>query len=153
MYTIVHTKECRKLAEELSTRLGESRLLDVSESLSNPDILEDFDNLGLVFHNDGKSLPLDMQNFIRDVLSRYDLSSLEYMFSICMCTGNPGHSLKIVEKLCAKIGCAPSLSMALRSGEDLDNVVNMVRSGSIQLAKGSLGTSLYMLMHGIKSGS
>ena len=155
MFAIVHTQSCAEIAAKLSEKLEETRLVPVEEALSAPETLGDFDNLGLVFHNDGKSLPLKMQNFIRDNLGNSDLRGLEYMFSLCICD-NPGHALKIVEKLCAKAGCAPSLSLSLRpdaSDKDFDEVVSLIKSGDIRLAKGSLGTSIYMLFHGIKTSS
>ena len=98
-----------------------------------------------------------MQSFIRDVLGNCDLKSLEYMFSICITDGKVGHALKIVEKLCAKAGCAPSLSLAIDrnsiTDEVYENTLKLIDSGEIRLAKGSLGTSIYMLLHGIKTRS
>ena len=163
MFAIVHTQSCAqmasKLSEELSEKLSASpdevRLVPVEDALSDPDALGDFDKIGLVFHNDGKSLPLEMQDFIRDILGNSDLRGLEYMFSLCICD-NPGHALKIVEKLCAKAGCAPSLSLSLKadaSEKDIEEVASLVESGDIRLAKGSIGTSIYMLLHGIKTTS
>ncbi len=155
MFTIVHTSSCTDFASKLANRLEDARPVLVDDVLSDPEILDDFDSLGLVFSNDGKSLPLEMQSFIRDVMGNCDLKSLQYMFSICLTEGGVGHALKIVEKLCAKAGCAPSLSLSLdRSGvtdEDADRVVKLIESGDIQLAKGSIGTSIYMLMHGIRT--
>lgn len=163
MFAIVHTQSCaqmasalaKKLSDKLSDTLDEVRFVPVEEALSDPDALGDFDKIGLVFHNDGKSLPLEMQDFIREVLGNSDLRGLEYMFSLCMCD-NPGHALKIVEKLCAKAGCAPSLSLSLKtdaSEKDIEEVASLVESGNIRLAKGSIGTWLYMLFHGIKTTS
>ena len=167
MFAIVHTQSCAqmasalakklsdKLSDTLSDTLDEVRLVPVEEALSDPDALGDFDKIGLVFHNDGKSLPVEMQDFIREVLVNSDLRGLEYMFSLCMCD-NPGHALKIVEKLCAKAGCAPSLSLSLKtdaSEKDIEDVASLVESGNIRLAKGSIGTWLYMLFHGIKTTS
>ena len=163
MFAIVHTQSCaqmasalaKNLSEKLSDTLDEVRLVPVEEALSDPDALGDFDKIGLVFQNDGKSLPLEMQDFIRDILGNSDLRGLEYMFSLCMCD-NPGHALKIVEKLCAKAGCAPSLSLSLKadaSEKDIEDVASLVESGDIRLAKGSIGTWLYMLFHGIKTTS
>ena len=155
MYTIIHTEKCREFAQELANRLQDSRTALVDDVLSSPEGLDDFENLGLVFENDGKSLPVSMQSFIRNVLGSCDLKGLDYMFSICLFSGGVGHALKIVEKLCAKAGCAPSLSLGLDSSSvgdaELDKAVSLIRSGDIQLAKGSLGTSIYMLIHGIRT--
>ena len=159
MFAIVHTQSCAQmasaLAKKLSDTLDEVRLVPVEEALSDPDALGDFDKIGLVFHNNGKSLPLEMQDFIRDILGNNDLRGLEYMSSLCICD-NPGHALKIVEKLCAKAGCAPSLSLTLKadaSEKDIEDVASLIESGDIRLAKGSIGTWLYMLFHGIKTTS
>jgi len=151
MFTIVHTDDCLENAKAISSAIGESVLIPVSKALSDPSVLGEFDNLGLVFRNDGPSLPVSMQDFIRDVLSSYDLSGLQYMFSVCESDNGPGHSLKIVEKLCAKVGCAPSLSYVHKSGQSYEEMASLVEKGSIVLAKGSLGTSFYMLTHGIKT--
>lgn len=150
MFTIVYTKQCAELAKSLAVELGECDLWEVDQALRAPDRLENFEKLGLVFHNEGKSLPVSMQDFIRGVLGNCDLKEMEYMFSICKCSGPVGHALKIVEKLCAKVGCAPSFSLVLQGNEDLKMVAQRIESGEILLAKGSLGTSLYMLMHGIR---
>ena len=154
MFTIVHTDKCADTAGKLSERLGDSVLFPVAKALSSPEEIGDFGNLGLVFENDGKSLPLEMQDFIRRVLGNCDLRGLEYMFSVCVCDQKPGHALKIVEKLCAKAGCAPSLSEVVSpdaSSSDLDNLVSLIRSGDIRLAKGSIGTMFFMLTHGIRT--
>ena len=157
MFTIVHTKSCTDFAENLSIRLSDAKTVLVDDILSDPQAIDDFDNLGLIFSNDGKSLTLEMQSFIRDVLGSCDLKSLEYMFSICITDGKVGHALKIVEKLCAKAGCAPSLSLAIDrnsiTDEVYENTLKLIDSGEIRLAKGSLGTSIYMLLHGIKTRS
>ena len=158
MFTIVYTKNCIQTAEKLSERLseqfGHTCLIPVDQALSSPEDICDFDNIGLVFNNDGKSLPLEMQDFIRRVLGNCDLSGLQYMFSLCVCDSKPGHALKIVEKLCAKAGCAPSLSLTIDGNapsSDLDNIASLIGSGEIRLAKGSLGTMFYMLFHGIRT--
>ncbi len=154
MFTIVHTNSSTDFASKLAEKLGEAKTVLVDDIISDPQTLEDFENLGLVFSNDGKSLPQNMQAFIRDVLGNCDLKSLEYMFSICVTDGNVGHALKMVEKLCAKAGCAPSLSLAVGTNftdEDIEKTVKLIESGEIRLAKGSLGTSIYMLTHGIKT--
>ena len=154
MFTIVYTDKCAKTAKELSDRLEESVLFPVEEALSSPENLGDFDNLGLVFHNDGKSLPLPMQDFIRRVLGNCDLRGLDYMFSVCVCVPKPGHALKIVEKLCAKAGCAPSLSESVSpdaTSSDLDSLASLIKAGDIRLAKGNIGTTFFMLTHGIKT--
>jgi len=153
MFIIVHTETCTAIAGKISDRLEDTRLVPVSEALSDPEILGDFDNLGLVFEKDGKETPEPMRSFIKTVLGSYDLSSLEYMFSACVCDGSPAHALKIVEKLCSRVGCAPSLSITVSPNagpEELDAIADRIKSGSIQLAKGSLGTMWYMKAHGIK---
>ena len=70
-----------------------------------------------------------------------------------MCEGKHAHALKIVEKLCSKVGCAPSLSVTLPpdgyTEESIEAVTEKIRSGEIELAKGSVGTMFYMKAHGI----
>ena len=154
MFIIVYTEDCMHAAKMTADRLGECRMVPVGEALSEPSSLGDFDNLGLVFSRDGKAAPTDVMDFIRTVLRDYDLSGLQYMFSLCICDGSPAHALKIVEKLCAKVGCAPSLNTTLQasaSDADYDALAARIASGEIQLAKGSIGTMWYMKFHGIKT--
>lgn len=154
MFIIVYTEDCMHAAKMTADRLGECRMVPVGEALSEPSSLGDFDNLGLVFSRDGKAAPTDVMDFIRTVLRDYDLSGLQYMFSLCVCDGSPAHALKIVEKLCAKVGCAPSLNTTLQasaSDADYDALAARIASGEIQLAKGSIGTMWYMKFHGIKT--
>ena len=153
MFIIVHTDKCTEIAQKIANEFEDTRLVPVMSALSDPESLGDFDNLGLVFEREEKDLPSSMQAFIKTVLSDYDLSGLQYMFSACVCDGSPAHALKIVEKLCARVGCAPSLSTTVSpdaSVEEIATLVSRIRSGEIQLAKGSLGTMWYMKAHGIK---
>ena len=99
MFIIVHTDNCTEIAQKIAKEFEDSSLVPVMSALSDPESLGDFDNLGLVFEREGKDLPSSMQAFIKTVLSDYDLSGLQYMFSACVCEGSPAHALKIVEKL------------------------------------------------------
>ena len=153
MFIIAHTQECAAAACAIAERLGDCSAVPMERALSDPACLGDFDSLGLVFGKDGKGTPKTVMDFITGVLGEYDLSGMQYMFSVCVCDGKPEHALKIVEKLCAKVGCAPSLSTTLghdAAPQDIDAVVSAIRSGDIQLAKGSVGTMWYMKAHGIK---
>ena len=153
MFLIVHTDACAAVACRIAEKLGECSAVPMDRVLSDPGCLGDFDSLGIVFERDGKGAPLQVMDFIRSVLSLYDLTGMQYMFSACVCDGSPAHALKIVEKLCAKVGCAPSLNTTVSPSageEELDAVVAGIRSGDIQLAGGSVGTMWYMKAHGIK---
>ena len=153
MFIIVHTDKCTEIARKIAAEFEDSRLVPVNSVLSDPESLGDFDSLGLVYEREGKDLPESVRFFIKTVLREYDLSGLQYMFSVCVCDGGPAHALKIVEKFCARVGCAPSLSTTIRpdaSEQDISVLVGKIKSGEIQLAKGSLGTMWYMKAHGIK---
>ena len=153
MYKIVHTAPCADVAARLAEKLDGSLAVSTESVLSDPESLGDFVCLGLVFERSERGVPSSVIDFIENVLGNYDLSDLEHMFSICVCEGGPAHALKIVEKLCSKVGCAPSLSVTLSPDGDIegkiDAVVEKIRSGEIELAKGSLGTMFYMKAHGI----
>ena len=149
MYTIVHTACCGEVAEKLAEKLYGSKAVPIEDVLADPESLGDFDCLGLVFERAERGLPSSVIDFIANVLGNYDLSGLQHMFSICVCEGSPAHALKIVEKLCAKVGCAPSLSVSMPPAGELDGIVEKIRSGEIELAKGSIGTMFYMKAHGI----
>lgn len=154
MFIIVHTAECANAAQSISDKLEDCRTVPVEEVLSDPSCLGDFDSLGLVYGRDGKATPSQIMDFIRTVLRDYDLSGLQYMFSLCVCNDGPAHALKIVEKLCARVGCAPSLSTTVQENateQDYDALVSRIKSGEIRLAKGSIGTMWYMKAHGIKT--
>ena len=149
MYKIVHTACCADVAAKLAERLYGSQAVPIEDVLSDPESLGDFECLGLVFERRERGIPSTIIDFIENVLGCYDLSDLQHMFSICVCESGPAHALKIVEKLCSKVGCAPSLSVTLPPDGDIDGIVEKIRSGEIELAKGSIGTMFYMKSHGI----
>ena len=153
MYKIIHTAGCTDVAARLADRLYGSIPVPIESVLADPESLGDFDSLGLVFERVDRGVPSSIVKFIEDVLGNYDLSNLVHMFSICVCEGKPAHALKIVEKLCSKVGCAPSLSVVLPhdgyTEESIEAVIEKIRSGEIELAKGSVGTMFYMKAHGI----
>ena len=153
MYKIIHTAGCADVAARLADRLYGSIPVPIESVLADPESLGDFDCLGFVFEREGRGVPSSIVKFIEDVLGSYDLSNLVHMFSICVCQGKPAHALKIVEKLCSKVGCAPSLSVTLSpdgyTEESIEAVTEKIRSGEIELAKGSIGTMFYMKAHGI----
>lgn len=153
MFIIVHTEACALQACRIAEKLGDCSAIPMERALSDPACLGDFDSLGLVFEKEGKGTPQQVMDFIRNVLSQYDLTGMQYMFSACVCDGSPTHALKIVEKLCAKVGCAPSLNTTVSPSageEEMNALVAGIRSGDIQLAKGSVGTMWYMKAHGLK---
>ena len=151
MYTIVHTAACTEIANRFAEALEESRTFEISRVLEYPESIGDFDCLGLIFDRLEKGVPSDVVSFINDVLGNNDLSELQHMFSICVCEGNPAHALKIVEKLCSGVGCAPSLSISMSPSADISDTIEKIQSGDIELAKGSIGTMFYMKAHGIKT--
>lgn len=153
MFVIAHTQSCAAIACRLAEKLGDSCAVPMERALSDPACLGDFDCLGLVFGKEGKGAPAQVVDFICNVLGEYDLTGMQYMFSACVCDGSPAHALKMVEKLCAKVGCAPSLSTTVSpeaGQQELDALISRIGSGDIQLAKGSVGTMWYMKAHGIK---
>jgi len=153
MFVIAHTDACAGTACRIAEKLGDSCAVSMGRALSDPACLGDFDSLGLVFGKDGKGAPAQVMDFILKVLGEYDLTGMQYMFSACVCDGSPDHALKIVEKFCAKVGCAPSLSTTVSPDagqQEIDALISRIGSGDIQLAKGSIGTMWYMKAHGIK---
>ena len=151
MYTIVHTAACTDIAKKFAEALEGSQTFEISKVLEDPESLGDFDCLGLIFDRQEKGVPSTVVSFINDVLDNNDLSDLQHMFSICVCKGSPAHALKIVEKLCAGVGCAPSLSISLPPSADISDAVTKIQNGDIELAKGSIGTMFYMKANGIKA--
>ena len=151
MYKIIHTVGCADVAARLAEKLNESTAVPIESVLADPESLGDFDCLGIVFEREGRGVPSSVVAFIENVLGSYDLSGLQHMFSICVCEGSPAHALKIVEKLCSGVGCAPSLSIALSPSAEISDVIGKIQSGDIELAKGSIGTMFYMKAHGIKA--
>ena len=150
MYKIIHTVGCADVAARLAEKLNESTAVLIESVLADPESLGDFDCLGIVFEREGRGVPSSVVAFIENVLGSYDLSGLQHMFSICVCEGSPAHALKIVEKLCAGVGCAPSLNIRLSPSADISDAVAKIHSGEIELAKGSIGTMFYMKAHGIR---
>ena len=151
MYKIVHTAKCAEIANRFAEALEGSQTFEISQVLEDPQSLDDFDCLGLIFDRQEKGVPSDVVSFINDVLGNNDLSELQHMFGICVCEGSPAHALKIVEKLCAGVGCAPSLSISLSPSADISDAIEKIQNGDIELAKGSIGTMFYMKSQGIKA--
>ncbi len=151
MYKIVHTAACLEQARRIAALLPEAQTLDMAQVNSDPESLGDFENLGLVYERSGKAIPQEVIDFISVTLGDYDLSGMQYMFSLCACEGKPAHAMKIVEKLCSRVGCAPSLSLALDSNTNYETIALQISSGEIVLAKGTFGTTFYMRTHGMKN--
>ena len=151
MYTIVHTAACTEIANRFAGALEESRTFEILQVLEDPESIGDFECLGLIFERLEKGVPSDVVSFINDVLGNNDLSELQHMFSICVCEGNPAHALKIVEKLCSGVGCAPSLNISMSPSADISDTIAKIQNGDIELAKGSIGTMFYMKAHGIRA--
>lgn len=150
MFVIAHTKACSQKAEQIASKLSDTQMVAIEDAIQDPQMLGDFDNIGLVYEQQGRAVPSCVISFIHDVLGSYDLSDLQYMFNICICDAKPQHSLKIVEKLCAKVGCAPSLNVTLGAHQDVAEVCSRIENGDILLAKGSLGTMFFMKFHKIR---
>ncbi|MBR2281879.1 MAG: hypothetical protein IJ863_04580 [Spirochaetales bacterium] len=150
MYKIACTQACRDQADRLAALIGNSEVVLMEDMVRNPEGLGNFHEMGLVFERQDKGLPDTVVSFINDVLGSYDLTDLDHLFSVCVCD-KPMHALKMVEKLCARIGCAPSFSDVYPKESDLVSFVDRIRGGEIQLARGSFGTTLYMRSHGLKT--
>lgn len=150
MFIIAHTQAGTNVASQIADRLEGVSLASIEEAVKSPESLGDFDSIGLVYEQEGKAIPAVVISFIKDVLGSYDLKGLEYMFSLCLCDNESYHSLKIVEKLCSKVGCTPSLNLPVTSGTDIESVVSQIKGGDIVLPKGSLGTMFFMKAHKIR---
>lgn len=149
MFKIVSTPDCRDRARLIAEKLGEYEILDMGSVIADPSSLGDLENLGLVFGREDKGIPADVKTFISDVLGSRDLDGMQYMFSVCVCGGKPYHALKIVEILCSRICCAPSLSMAMQNEADAETIARKINDGGIVLAGGGVGTIIYMKRHKI----
>ena len=149
MFKIVSTSDCRTQARLIADRIGECEILDAESVVADPGTLGDFENLGLVFGREGKGIPASVKSFVSDVLGGRDLEGMQYMFSVCVCDGKPFHALKIVEILCSRIGCAPSLSMVMHNESDAETIACKINDGGIVLAGGGVRTIIYMKRHRI----
>ncbi|MCF0262459.1 MAG: hypothetical protein HUK23_06075 [Sphaerochaetaceae bacterium] len=150
MTTIIHTSDCQKQAQNLAKVLEQCSLISVQEVLQNPVLLESFDQLGFIYSNQGKTIPQEISFLIKDVLSLKDLSSLNYLFNLCVCEKNSGYALKLVEILCSNIGCAPSLSMELKSDTDYQTIAQKIKNNDIVVAGNTFGAWLYSKLHKIR---
>ncbi len=150
MIHIACTRTCLEQAKRISDLMGNSQVVLMEDLIADPESLGNFYELGLVFERQDKGLPQTVVTFISEVLGSYDLTNLDHLFSVCVCD-KPMHALKMVEKLCARVGCAPSFSGVYPPESELSSFVDRIRSGEIQLAKGSVGTTFYMKAHGLKT--
>lgn len=103
------------IANQIAEKLGNFEVKMISHLLSNPDSLEEFDELGIVFPTYCFVPPEMVTRFITDVLSKYDLKKLENLFVITSVGSKPVFSLRITEYLLNKIGCSSSYSNMVKS--------------------------------------
>ena len=146
MYGIVCTSDCLSHARALSECLEDCAILDFDTVLADPSAFEVPENLGIVFSRQDKGIPAQVASFIKDVLGSADLDDMKYMFSVCVCE-RPYHALRIVEMLCAKVGCAPSLSTVMKEPSDAPEIAKKIESGDIVLAGSGIGAVIYMKRH------
>lgn len=144
---LIYEKRCENEAVLLQKKISDYKLLSLDDALANPEAMEDFDSIGLLFQKENKAVSSDIRDFIYNVLGNCDLKKLDYMFSLCICEDKPQHALKAIEKLCSKVGCAPSYSEVF-SSDELDRIAKEILDGSIKLAKGSIGTHWFLKFSG-----
>ena len=146
MFGIVCTSDCLSHARAIADCLEDCAILDFDTVLADPSAFEVPENLGIVFSREDKGIPAAVASFIKDVLGNADLQDMKYMFSVCVCD-KPYHALRIVEMLCAKQGCAPSLSIAMKDASEAPGIAKKIASGDIVLAGSGIGTVIYMKRH------
>ena len=144
---IVFEDGLETLAGELAKRVG-GDAVKVENALDAPTILEETDELVLLYFKTGKDISDKMVALLKEGFGSIDLSGLEYLASICVCE-KPQYALTVVDRLCARIGCLPSYSTALNANcvNDcalLDTLCKDLASGAVKIAKGGLLARLHM---------
>ena len=147
MMRIVFEDGLETLAGELAKRVG-GDAVKMENAIEAPSILEEVDELVLLYYRDGKDISEKMVVLLRETFGSIDLKDLQYLASICVCE-KPKYALTVVDHLCARVGCLPSYSTTLNANcvnnaSVLDGLCKDLSSGAVKIAKGGLFARLYM---------
>ncbi len=147
MMRIVFEEGLEVIASNLAARLG-GDAVKLENALEAPTILEEADELALLYYRAGKDVSDKMVALLTEGLGSIDLKGLEYLASICVCD-KPSYALTVVDRLCARVGCLPSYSTTLAANcandaSVLDALCKALASGAVKIAKGGLFARLHM---------
>lgn len=147
MMRIVFEDGLEVVASEIAKRLN-GDAVKLENALEAPTILEETDELVLLYYKTGKDISDKMVKLLKESFGSIDLAGLEYLASICVCE-KPQYALKVVERLCSKTGCLPSYSSTINANcmnnlTTVDSLCKDLSSGAVKIAKGSWLTRLHM---------
>ena len=147
MMRIVFEEGLESIASELSARLG-GDAVKLENALDAPTILEEADEITLLYYRCGKDISDKMIALLREGFGSIELTGLEYLASICVCD-KPAFALTVVDRLCARVGCLPSYSTTLdancvNDASVLDALCKDLSSGAVKVVKGGLFARLHM---------
>lgn len=147
MMRIVFEDGLEDIASEIAKRL-EGDAVKLENALDAPTILEEANEITLLYYKTGKDISDKMVKLLKEGFGSIDLAGLEYLASICVCE-SPQYALKVVERLCARIGCLPSYSTTLNANcinnsPILDSLCKDLSSSAVKIAKGGYFTRLHM---------
>ena len=103
------------IAEKLAEKLGDFEVIMIPDLLNDPSLLGNFEQLGIVFPTYYFVPPEMVVRFVKTVLTEYDLKNLENLFVITAVGVRPIYSLRIMEYILTKSGCAPSYSSSINT--------------------------------------
>ncbi|MBN2532041.1 MAG: EFR1 family ferrodoxin [Spirochaetales bacterium] len=86
------------VAKEISSRLEDSKLIPIVQSLKKSQIKTSSDIVGFIFPNFCLTLPIPMRMF----LDRADLGSSKYLFAVCTRGGTESEAFEYIDKLLKK---------------------------------------------------
>ena len=147
MMRIVFEDGLEAIASEIAKRLS-GDAVKLENAIEAPTILEESNEITLLYYKTGNDISEKMVKLLKESFGSIDLTTLEYLASICVCE-KPQYALKVVEQLCAKIGCLPSYSTTLNANcinnaPVLDALCKDLASSAVKIAKGSWLTRLHM---------
>lgn len=147
MMRIVFEDGLETIASEIAKRL-DGDAVKLENALDAPTILEEANEIALLYYKTGKDVSDKMVKLLKESFGSIDLAGLEYLASICVCE-SPQYALKVVERLCARIGCLPSYSTTLNANcinnaPILDALCKDLSSSAVKIAKGGYFTRLHM---------
>jgi len=155
MVRVVFENGLDTVAQKIASCLN-GEAVKLENAMDAPDILEGIDTVGLVYFKTGRDVSENIVRFIKKCMGTIELKDLGYLFSLCVCNSDskkkggsiakPDYSLRVINRLCSKIGCLPSYSniMLMDDEKKLDVVCKELEKETIKLPKGSPFVGLYM---------
>ncbi|MCF0237713.1 MAG: hypothetical protein HUK24_03855 [Sphaerochaetaceae bacterium] len=141
---IVYTKGYEEKAKEVALSYGSVNenveVLSMASVTENPQSLENFNILGLLYSQEGNNFEKEAATFVTKVLSQKEKQDLYFLFALAHIPSNKfRYTFRAMEKLCSKAGCALSQCQSFENKEEKlsQEILQNIVKENYNLAKGS----------------